>query len=149
LVASVADTAEVEKLCERWGRWLRSGADPSGSGGFNYEPPDPCNAPDFSPGYDDPTSEVMDCLIARLAVPMRRGIIARYYWENSDRVAALNLHTNKTAHQQNVGFGLRWLDGHISGITGRHVSAEEGLEGFACLVTVGSVGFYERCRRVL
>ena len=135
-VEAATETVEVERLCDRWGRWLRSGEFSTGDGGFRYEPPDPTDGPGFSPGIHDPTSEIMDRLIARLGKPMRRAIVARYYWDMSNREAALQLCTNKTLYRMNVDFGLKWLDGHISGITGHPVRADDGLEGFAIMITM-------------
>ena len=122
----VTDTAEVEKLCDRWARWLRSGDNGAGGGGFKYEPPD---VQGHDPVICDPTSEVMDRIIARLPKHMRRAVIARHYWQYSDRQAAIELHTNKTMYRAHVRFALQWMDGYISGITGSPVCEITGLEG--------------------
>lgn len=70
----------------------------------------------------------MDRLIARLSRPIKQALIARYYWQMSDRHAAIEIGISKIRFQMLATYGLQRLDAHIVAVTGRPVSAEHGLE---------------------
>jgi len=119
-----SDTDEDQgptELLERWGRWLRAGVTRENGSGLlaSYRPPKDWDEYGAEPGYRDPVAEFIDTLVAKLPSDIRRSIVYKFYYQESDREAAKAMNTNKTLHRARYEKGVEAIAFHFQCLTGR------------------------------